>query len=55
MVVTPSLILISPERRRLIMPEAIKAIGEFDVPMKLHREVTAHVKVKVVAEGSQGS
>ena len=41
------------DRRKLIMPEAIKAIGEFDVPLKLHREVTVPLKVKVVKEGGQ--
>src|SRR5919202_2324595 len=28
------------DRRKLILPEAIKTIGEHDVPLKLHREVT---------------
>ena len=41
------------ERRKLQLPEPIKQLGDFDVPVKLHREVTAHVKVKVVAEGAQ--
>ena len=39
------------ERRKLMLPEPIKQVGEFDVPVKLHRDVVAHVKVKVVAEG----
>ena len=39
------------DRRKLILPEAIKAIGEYDVPLKLHRDVTAPLKVKVVKEG----
>jgi len=38
------------ERRKLQLAEPIKQVGEFDVPVKLHRDVTAHVKVKVVAE-----
>jgi large subunit ribosomal protein L9 len=41
------------ERRKLHLPEPIKQLGEFDVPVKLHREVTAHIKVKVVAEGAE--
>src|ERR1700747_812284 len=41
------------ERRGLQLPEPIKQLGEFDVPLKLHREVAAHVKVKVVAEAAQ--
>jgi large subunit ribosomal protein L9 len=40
------------DRRKLILPEALKALGEFDVPLKLHREVTVPLKVKVVKEGS---
>ena len=40
------------DRRKLILPEAIKALGEYDVPLKLHREVTVPLKVKVVKEGS---
>jgi large subunit ribosomal protein L9 len=38
------------DRRKLQLDEPIKQLGEFDVPVKLHREVVAHVKVKVVAE-----
>jgi large subunit ribosomal protein L9 len=40
------------DRRKLILPEAIKTLGEFDVPLKLHREVTVPLKVKVVKEGA---
>ena len=39
------------ERRRLHLPEPIKQLGEFMVPVRLHREVTADVKVVVVKEG----
>ena len=39
------------ERRKLQLAEPIKQLGEFDVPVRLNRDVTAHVKVKVVAEG----
>lgn len=39
------------DKRRLILPEAIKAIGDYDVPLKLHREVTLPLKVHVVREG----
>ena len=41
------------DRRKLILPEPIKTIGEHDVPLKLHREVTAPLKVKVVKEGTE--
>jgi large subunit ribosomal protein L9 len=40
------------DRRKLHLPEPIKKVGTFDVPLKLHREVTTQVKVKVVAEGA---
>jgi len=40
------------DRRKLQLADPIKQLGEFEVPIKLHREVTAIVKVKVVAEGS---
>jgi len=43
------------DRRRLQLADPIKKVSEVDVPVKLHREVTASVKVKVVAEGSQTS
>ena len=38
------------DRRKLQLAEPIKTIGEFDVPVKLHREVTSQIKVKVVPE-----
>jgi large subunit ribosomal protein L9 len=40
------------ERRKLQLPDPIKKIGDVDVPVKLHREVTANVKVRVVAENA---
>ena len=38
------------DRRKIQLPEPLKSVGDFSVAVKLHREVTAHVKVKVVAE-----
>jgi len=43
------------DRRKLQLPEPIKKLGQYAVPLKLHREVVAAVKVKVVAEGAQES
>src|ERR1700681_2305806 len=43
------------DRRKLQLAEPLKKLGEFDIPVKLHREVTATIKVKVVAEGSGAS
>ncbi len=41
------------DRRKLQLAEPIKHIGEVSVPLRLHREVTVALKVKVVAEGKQ--
>ena len=38
------------EKRRIVLQEPLKALGEVTVPLKIHREVTAQVKVKVVPE-----
>jgi len=38
------------DRRKIALNEPLKTVGEHSVAIKLHREVTAHVKVKVVAE-----
>ena len=43
------------DRRKLILPEALKALGEYDVPLKLHREVTVPLTVKVVKEGGSAA
>ena len=38
------------DKRKIHLRDPIKTLGESEVPVKLHREVTAAVKVKVVAE-----
>ena len=38
------------DRRKLDLPEAIKSLGQHDVPLKLPREVTAFIKVEVLKE-----
>lgn len=35
------------DRRKVHLDEPLKSTGEFHVPVKLHREVTAHVSVTV--------
>ena len=40
------------DRRKIQLADPIKAVGEYDVPVRLHREVTATVKVIVAAEGA---
>ena len=43
------------DKRKLQLAEPIKKISEVKVPIKLHREVTVPVTVKVVAEGAPQS
>ena len=38
------------DRRKIHLDEPLKSLGEFLVPVRLHREVTAHLKVVVEAE-----
>jgi large subunit ribosomal protein L9 len=38
------------DKRKIQLDEPIKAIGEYQVPIRLHREVTVPVKVTVEAE-----
>jgi large subunit ribosomal protein L9 len=38
------------ERRKIALEEPIKTLGEFKVPIRLHREVTAEITVTVVKE-----
>ena len=41
------------DKRQLQLPEPLKKIGDVKVPIKLHREVTVPITVRVVPEGSQ--
>jgi large subunit ribosomal protein L9 len=38
------------DKRKISLHDPLKALGETIVPVKIHRDVTAQVKVKVVAE-----
>jgi large subunit ribosomal protein L9 len=38
------------EKRKIQLPEPLKALGEATVPVRIHRDVIAQVRVKVVAE-----
>jgi large subunit ribosomal protein L9 len=40
------------DRRKIQLPNPLKVVGEYGVPIRLHREVTATIKVKVEAEKS---
>src|SRR5687768_8673485 len=39
------------DRHRIHLREPLKRLGEYNVPVRLHREVTIDLQVKVVAEG----
>ena len=41
------------DRRKIQLAEPLKALGDYSVAIKLYREVTAHVKVKVLAEATE--
>ena len=36
------------DRRKIHLPDALKSLGDYQVPVKLHRDVTAQLKVKIV-------
>ncbi len=38
------------ERRQIVLKEPIKALGEYEVPVKLHRDVTVALKIVVVSD-----
>jgi large subunit ribosomal protein L9 len=42
------------DRRKISLEEPLKSLGEFHVPIKLHREVTSHVKVTIQGEELPG-
>ena len=37
------------DRKKIVLPEPIKALGEYEIPVKLNPDVTATVKVRVVS------
>jgi large subunit ribosomal protein L9 len=39
------------DRRKIHLQEPLKRVGEFDIPIRLQRDVTATIKVRVVPEG----
>jgi large subunit ribosomal protein L9 len=38
------------DKRKIVLPEPLKAVGEVTVPLKIHRDVTVQLKVKVVPD-----
>ena len=41
---------INLDRKQIQLHEPLKTLGEFTVPVKLHKEVTAHLKVVIEKE-----
>ena len=41
------------DRRKIQLHEPLKTIGEFMVPIKLHKDVTAHLKVVIEKEAAK--
>jgi len=41
------------DRRKISLEEPLKSLGEFHVPVKLHREVTSHVKVTIKSDAAE--
>ncbi len=41
------------DRRKISLDEPLKSLGEYHVPIKLHREVTSHVKVTVKSDAPE--
>ena len=38
------------DRRKILLPDPLRALGEANVPVKLHRDVTAQLKINVVKQ-----
>ena len=43
------------DRRKVQLPNPLKIVGEYDVNIRLHRSVTATVKVRIEAEGAEAA
>ena len=41
------------DRRKIQLHEPLKSLGEFTVPVKLHKDVTAHLKVVIEKEATE--
>jgi len=41
------------DRRKIHLEEPLKTVGEFHVPIRIHREVTAHVQVNVKSDAPE--
>ena len=43
------------DRRKIHLDEPLRTIGEYHVPVRIHREVTAHVQVTVKSDAPEGA
>jgi large subunit ribosomal protein L9 len=41
------------DRRKIQLHESLKSLGEFTIPVKLHKDVTAHVRVVIEKEATE--
>jgi large subunit ribosomal protein L9 len=41
------------DRRKIHLEEPLKSIGEFHVPIRLHREVSAHLQVNIKSDATE--
>ena len=42
------------DRRKIVLDSPLKVLGEYAVPIRLHKEVTASIKVKIEGEKVEG-
>ena len=43
------------DRRKIHLDDPLKTVGEYHVPVRIHREVTAHVQVTIKSDVPEGS
>jgi large subunit ribosomal protein L9 len=43
----------SIDRRKIQLHEPLKAVGEFTVPVRLHKDVTTHLRVVIEKEATE--
>ena len=45
---------LSIDKRKIQLSEPLKELGEFLIPLKVHREITANIKVRIIKEATEG-
>ena len=45
---------LSIDKRKIQLSEPLKQLGEFMIPLKVHREITANIKVRIIKEATEG-